>query len=97
MWNAIARRFRRYPRFASPSDLNQFVTQVRADLEAAGLGEAAKPFARIQSTAFTTGSEWLGELGLAVREIRGKYAVPKELDLKFERIMDEARRAWPSF
>jgi hypothetical protein len=96
MWNAIARRFRRYPRFASPGDLDQFVTQMRADLDAAGLHGAAQGFARIQRTAFTTGSEWLGELGIAVKEIRKAYAVPAELDVKLERIMAEVRRVWPS-
>ena len=82
-------------RCESPDDLNRFVGQVRADLETAGLQEAAERLAEIQRTAFTTGSEWLGELGAAVREIRREGALDPELDAKLERIMVQVRRVWP--
>lgn len=82
--------------FDSPEDLNRFVCQVRADLESAGLLAAARRFASIQGSAFTTGSEWLGELGTAVNAIRSEWALPPALDAKLERIMGEVRRVWPA-
>jgi hypothetical protein len=80
--------------FDSPDDLNRFVSQVRADLEAAGLLAAASRFAAIQGSAFTTGSEWLGELGTAVNEIRREWALAPSLDAELELIMGKVRRVW---
>lgn len=95
-WDSMTRKFGASLLIASPEDLYHFASQVRVNLEAAGLDEAAGRFARIQGTAFTTGNEWLGELGDAVREIRRTCAVPTELDAELERIMIEVRRAWPT-
>ena len=86
---------RRRVGFDRPGDLDRFVSEVRADLEAAGLRRAAERLAEIQRTAFTTGSEWLGELGAAVREIRSEGALGPELDAKLKRIMAQVRRIWP--
>jgi hypothetical protein len=82
--------------FTDPDDLNRFVSEVRTDLQAAGLDVAAQRIATVQSTAFTTGSEWLGELGVAVNAIRGMHTLPADLDAKLERIKVEVRRVWPS-
>jgi hypothetical protein len=83
-------------RFVTPENLNRLVGEVRADFEAAGLEESARRLAEVQRTAFTTGSEWLGELGMAVRTIRRKCTVPPELDGKLERIVTGIRRVWPA-
>jgi hypothetical protein len=87
-------RLRRAKSFESPEKLDQFVSEVRAELEAAGLEAAAGRFAEIQATAFTTGSEWLGELGAAAKEIRREKEIPPALCEKLDRIMREARRVW---
>jgi hypothetical protein len=79
--------------FASPEELNHFVSEVRSELEAAGWVGAAGRFARIQETAFTTGSEWRGDLGMAVKAIRKEHKIPRELDAKLKRILAEVRRA----
>ena len=81
--------------FESPDDLNRLIGDITAELEALGLQAAARRFAGIQGAAFTTGSEWLGELGVAVKEIRNECRMPPALDAKLERIMTEVRRAWP--
>lgn len=83
-------------RFENPEHLDRFVSELRAGLERAGYGEAAARLRAVQRTAFTTGSEWLGELGLAVREIRARHALPAELEAKLAAVGCEARRAWPS-
>jgi len=79
-----------------PDALNRFVGEVASELAALGLQRAAKRLVAIQGTAYTTGSEWLGELGTAVRDIRGQYPIPPALDTRLERIMTEVRRAWPA-
>jgi hypothetical protein len=82
--------------FASPESLRRFVAEVAADLEAAGLRGAARHLTEVQGTAFTTGSEWLGGLGTAVRRIRHEHEVPPAVAAKLERILGEVRRVWPS-
>jgi hypothetical protein len=81
------------PPFASPEELNHFVSEVRSELEAAGWASAAIRLARIQETAYTTGSEWRGDLGLAVKAIRKERKIPRALDAKLKRIRAEAGRA----
>ena len=78
-----------------PSDLNRLVSEARADLEAVGLHAAAAQLRAIQESAFTTGSEWLGDLGLAVGRMRREGGIPRSIDAKLESIMAEVRRAWP--
>ena len=81
--------------FDSADDLARFVGHVGTELEALGLHSAARRFAGIRGAAFTTGSEWLGELGAAVNAIRTECRIPLALDEKLERIMSEVRRVWP--
>jgi hypothetical protein len=80
----------------TPDDLDRLVGDVTIELEALGLQGAARRLAGIRAAAFTTGSEWLGELGVAVKEIRDEGRIPAALDAKLERIMPAVRRAWPS-
>lgn len=79
----------------SPDELSRLVGDVTAELEALGFQDAARRFVAIQSAAYTTGSEWRGELGTAVKEIRNQWRIPPELDARLERIMTEVRRVWP--
>jgi hypothetical protein len=50
----------------------------------------------VQRTAFTTGSEWLGELGAAVKAIRAERGLPNSLRQKLEAIRAHVRRVWPA-
>jgi len=52
-------------------------------------------FVGIQGAAFTTGSEWLGALGTAIKGIRNECRLPPALDTKLDQIMTEVRRVWP--
>jgi hypothetical protein len=82
--------------FDTPSDLNRVVSDLRARLAAAGFETAAARLAAIQQTAFTTGSEWLGALGLAVKAIRSERGLPADVTAGLEHIMTVVRRAWPA-
>lgn len=79
----------------SPNELHAFVDATIRKLKDAGLNAGA--LERVQSAAYTTGSEWRGELGLALWKIAGQdirdEAIWKDLDL----IAMEVRRAWPGF
>jgi hypothetical protein len=82
--------------FDSPDALERFVTDVRVALEARGFPIAARRLAEVRSRADTTGSEWLGELGAAVKAVRNQRNLPADLRTKLEAILDELRRAPPT-
>jgi hypothetical protein len=82
--------------FDGPDDLNHFVSQVRSELDGLGLHAAAERLGDVQDSGFTTGSEWIGALGSAVKQIRRECAIPADLDGKLELIMREVRRVWPA-
>jgi hypothetical protein len=79
--------------FDSPDALERFVTEVRVALEARGFPIAARRLAEVQSSARTAGSEWLGELGAAVKAIRNQRGLPADLRNKLEVILEEVRGA----
>lgn len=80
----------------SPEDLDRFVTETRGALGAQGFDEAAAAMAEMQSTGYTTRSEWLGELGATVRRIEAQLRLPSEIQERLDRIMVEVRGAWPT-
>jgi hypothetical protein len=49
----------------------------------------------VQSAGWSTGSEWLGELGSAVRWIEKTNKVAPTIRRGLMRIMDAAHIAWP--
>jgi len=51
----------------SPDDVRKLIDTVIEKLESGQQHDAADKLKAIQTTAFTTSSEWLGELGLAIR------------------------------
>jgi hypothetical protein len=46
-------------------------------------------------TAYTSSFEWLGELGLAARDIQRKHRPTDDLTRALEKIMTLAHKAWP--
>jgi len=82
--------------FQSPDDLSRFVAETCEELDRLGLSEAAAALAVVQATGYTTGSEWLGALGTAVRRVQSHFTVPPQIQERLDRIMTEVHRAWPS-
>jgi hypothetical protein len=82
--------------FDSPESLDRFVSEVQAALEGRGFPIAARRLAEVRSSAYTTGAEWLGELGAAAKAIRHQRDLPVDLRDKLEAILVEVRRAWPT-
>ena len=92
----VARRFTAArPAFTSSAELRQFVADTEAALLAHGLDEAAAPLQHVQATAFTTSSEWLGELAVAARRVAARGDVPPDVRSRLERIRAAVRRSWP--
>lgn len=79
-----------------PDELYRLLTKLRSELVAGGFHQAAEQLAHLLDPAFTTGSEWLGELGMTVRNIRQQRRLPSHLDQKLPRIMAHVRRTWPA-
>jgi hypothetical protein len=82
--------------FDSPDALNRFINEVRAELETLGFQRAARRLTAVQETTYTTGSEWLGELGAAIKVIRKDDDLPANLVAKLETIRAQVRRVWPA-
>jgi hypothetical protein len=82
--------------FESPDELNQFAGEVIQKLHRAELYDAAKILEDWRSNVYTTSSEWLGELGLAIRKIQKQNEIDQSLNLDLERLLCAVHRAWPS-
>jgi hypothetical protein len=81
--------------FKSPEELHAFVAEVAEKLRVQGQTEAADLLASIQNVAFTTGSEWLGELGLLVRRLQRDFDLDADVRGDLKRIMRAVNSAWP--
>lgn len=79
--------------FKTPAELDKFVRETAKLLDEAGLADAARELSDIRSTAWTTSSEWLGELGLAVARVKA-YDLPDEVIPRLRRIHKATSAAW---
>jgi hypothetical protein len=63
----------------------------------AGLAEAADELEARTSAAFTTSSEYLGEVGLAIRQFlaRERGRMPAAVERHLKDCLAEVRRVWP--
>lgn len=82
--------------FDSPSDFAAFTQSLVQELRARQLGAAADRLERVTSCAYSSRSEWLGDLGLALRDLYA-MAIPDDLRKKLDLVRDEVRIAWPGF
>ena len=82
--------------FESPEELLAFIARVGDKLMASGQSESAAVLSDLQTVAFTSSSEWLGELGRAVRQIERESSIDADISHDFARIMREVNRVWPS-
>ncbi len=81
--------------FTSPSAFRQFAIDTAIQLRQAGLGEAADTMEAAANFAATTGSEWLGELGIAAKTIQKRFDVPDALRSRVSRIAKAATSKHP--
>ena len=83
------------PQINSPEKLYQYITETIHILEERGFPRAAEQMERVQRTFYTTGSEWLGDLGKTVREIETKHSIPDDIQARLNLIMTYVEETWP--
>jgi hypothetical protein len=83
--------------FDSGNELARFIDSVIDKLRASRQEEAANLLQNLQTSVFTTSSEWLMELGGAIRCIQHRYSPSRDINEDLERMMDAVVGAWPSF
>ncbi len=77
---------------ARPDPFDELIRELRAQ----GLADAADSLASIKAAAWTTSSEMLGELGMAILRIQSENArASNDLQRLLGRCMDEVRKVWP--
>ena len=81
--------------FRSKQELYSFVNDVAGKLRQVGEHSAAKMLSTANTVAYTSSSEWLGEIGLAVMEIRSQCRLDRDLEIDCDDIMSEVQRFWP--
>lgn len=82
-------------KFASPPALRQYAIDTAIQLRQAGLSEAADIMEAAANFVATTGSEWLGELGIATRTIRKRFEMSESLGGRVSRIAESATSRHP--
>jgi len=87
---------RKRPMPDSSDALTQRVDRVIQRLAQAEMREPAKLLADWRTTAFTTSSEWLGELGLVIRKIQKQYKIDKQTNADLDYLLDQVKQVWRS-
>jgi hypothetical protein len=77
----------------TPDELYNFINHVILELQAQKLD--AKPLQDVQITGYTTSSEWLGELGKAVREVQKQKIEDGTISSDLLTIMLTVHKVWP--
>lgn len=81
--------------FSNPDELHAFIASVVTKFIADGKIEAARILDNPNNAVFTTGSEWLGEIGAAVRRIQTDCAFSDLENATLEKIMETVHVVWP--
>jgi len=81
------------------ADISPVLRRLISELKAGGLDSAAHDLEARCFAAYTTSSEWLGEVGLALERFRstncGRYS--SNLDPLIDQCLREVGRVWPRF
>jgi hypothetical protein len=78
-----------------PDALRTLLDETHRQLVTAGQIDAAATLRSVLDTAYTTAGEWLGELGVTIRRLRGEHDLPRAIAQNLDRALEEVRRAWP--
>ncbi len=80
-------------------DFSQRLREALAEVEAAGFGGAAAETRSRCFAAYTTSSEWLGEVGSAVTELLRVHgsSLSTATQEKLRSCLDEVAKVWPKF
>jgi hypothetical protein len=79
--------------FQSPSEVYSFINKVIQALHEKGFD--AQPLEEIQSTAYTTGSEWLDELRVAIKKVQQQKINDHDIKEALNLLMRHVHSLWP--
>lgn len=71
----------------TPDEMREYLDQLCADLAAAGMADASRQLQDVQGQAYTTSTEWRGELRRAARAIRSRQTLPRDLDARVSALL----------
>jgi hypothetical protein len=80
-------------------DFTPVLKKALAEIEASGLISAAAQAYERCFASFTTSSEWLGEVGRAITELRHAHgsSIPSAARGRIEFCLNEVAKVWPKF
>ena len=81
--------------FESPDTLRKFTLAVSTQLKSEGFVEQSKILEHRANLVCTTGWEWLGELGLGVKEIIKLGYLNKDIEEKLNKILKTTKSSTP--
>ena len=81
--------------FESAAELRAFAVETRQALMRAGMTSEADGLQSWLDCAFTTGSEWLGELRVWVRSIEPEIPSHSPIRPRLARLMNTVKDVWP--
>ena len=81
--------------FESPAELHAYVRETAQIMASLGM-PAARGLEAVCAQTFTASSEWLGELGAAVRSVESSGDVPLDVQARFDRMMRVVHEVWPT-
>lgn len=81
------------PDFQSPEELRQFALDTAVLLERAGHWAEGHALESAATAMYATGSEWLGELGVAVK--KATHVHDPQIARRLDAIQKAVRRVWP--
>ncbi len=90
-------RILRTPMALASVDVAKVLHEAMERARAAGLAESADELEARTSAAFTTSSEYLGEVGLAIRQFLAREGdrVPVAVQERLRDCLVEVRKVWP--
>ena len=79
------------------ADFTETLRQAIAESRAAGLELPARELEATVFAAYTTSSEWLGEVGVAILQFvsRTRVQIPPECERELYDCLAEVRKVWP--
>lgn len=84
-------------KFKSNSDFYHFVNEVASKLRTHSYSKEADILQNANTLAYTTSSEWIGEVGRAVSAISKNLNLKKKFESEFADIMAAVKKVWPDF
>ena len=82
--------------YTDPEEISSRLVALIERLQSSGSPDAAAVLQRTRETAYSTGSEWRGELGQAIREVERRFNLGPDSEDDLRWLMARVHEVWPS-